>query len=92
MYKRSCTKCFHCEACSHLDLEGTMFKMDATNCNHYLCVPDPEEFDKQLRALYDDFGIEEGHEQMDSAICELLRQFGYGKAVDSFYATTKWYA
>lgn len=94
MYKRCCVRCFHCEACSHLDLEGAMFKMDATNCPHYLCVPSPEEFAYQIRLLVDlhDKDIEVRHKLMDGRILELVSQFGYTDAAEIFNNTRKWYA
>lgn len=94
MYKRCCVRCFHCEACSHLDLEGAMFKMDATNCPHYLCVPEPEEFActmKTTAEFYND-DLELRHEMMDNRMLDLLKSFGYGDAVKIFKNTRKLYA
>lgn len=91
MYKRECVRCFHVEACSHLDLEGAMFGVDAKRCPYYLCVTEPDEFKRQMEDLDKLGDVEVKHTLMDDRMCDLLKQFGYGDAVEIFKKSHKWY-
>ena len=56
----------------------------------------PEEFSKRMRDIQytykERYDIEERHVAMDDLMCELLRELGYGKGIDIFKDTDKWYA
>ena len=54
----------------------------------------PEEFWlKMCTIITENDGYEEyTHIYMDELMCELLRELGYGKGVDVFENTPKWYS
>lgn len=57
----------------------------------------PEEFATQMRDLYEFHYVKNNDEElahgyMDDAMCDLLRQLGYGEGVDIFIKTPKWYS
>lgn len=57
----------------------------------------PEEFAAKMQKVYDLHYIKEDDEEvvhsvMDTIMCNLLRQLGYGDGVDIFINTPKWYA
>lgn len=54
----------------------------------------PVKFSAQMRALIEQYGDDEEscHWHCDQLICQLLRELGYGEAVDMFEATERWYA
>lgn len=65
-----------------------------------VCIPTPEEFAEQMKdasiprlrfgKFYED--CEDTHSRMDGLMCDLLRELGYGEAVDIFEDSPKWYA
>ena len=54
----------------------------------------PEEFGAKMQKIHDDYqyDVEEVHSKMDDAMCDLLIELGYAKAVAIFDAENKWYA
>lgn len=58
----------------------------------------PEEFEKKMRdavkesTLYGYTDEEAVHICMDSIMCKLLRELGYGAGIDVFVKTRKWYS
>lgn len=57
----------------------------------------PDEFERKMLEIKDKYYEAETdeelcHEKMDELICALLRKLGYGKGVDIFEDTPKWYA
>lgn len=53
---------------------------------------DAEDFVIKIKFASQRIGTEEAHMEMDKLMCEKLRELGYGKAVDIFESTGKWYA
>ncbi len=59
----------------------------------FLRVITTERFEKMMREIVErDLHPEDQHLEMDALMCETLRQLGYGKGVDIFENTEKWYA
>lgn len=57
----------------------------------------PDEFEQKMLEIkneyyYNDDDEEVCHEKFDELMCALLRKLGYGKGVDIFEGTPKWYA
>lgn len=57
----------------------------------------PDEFEQKMLEIKKKYYEEENdeevcHAEMDDLICLLLRKLGYGKGVDIFCTTPKWYA
>ena len=57
----------------------------------------PEEFEEKMflikKRFYDEAGDKEVcHMKMDDEMCALLSSLGYGKGIDIFESTDKWYA
>lgn len=54
----------------------------------------PEEFEKAMMNLAEqwDLDIELRHCEMDDLMCKVLVNLGYGKGVNIFEASERWYA
>ncbi len=55
----------------------------------------PEEALERMQAIYPLSGIydnEEAHSKADDLLCEILESLGYGKTVELFKSSEKWYA
>lgn len=54
----------------------------------------PRSFAHRMQKLYEEYGgdREAVHAEMDDLMCNLLRSLGYGKGVEIFESTDKWYA
>jgi len=51
----------------------------------------PDEFEEEMRKRSDADWVDTDHMRMDELMCELLRSLGYGKGVEVFEGTQKWY-
>ena len=51
-----------------------------------------EEFCEQMKALQDEWDIEEAHGKADDILCEVLRKLGYNRIVDLYEKIDKWYS
>ena len=54
-------------------------------------IPTPKEFAITMQSLKGG-DLEISHVEMDDAIVKLLRQLGYGEAMDIYESQHKWYA
>jgi hypothetical protein len=52
----------------------------------------PTEFLETMRRLSANVDTEDRHSKMDDAMANLLRELGYGDAVDVIEGTERWYA
>ena len=58
----------------------------------------PSEFEERMRDIstsdsgYPGCNTEDRHRAMDDLMCEILEALGYGKGVEVFKQTHKWYA
>lgn len=59
----------------------------------------PEEFEQKMNDINtgnfygtDQYDEEDTHRDMDNIMCNLLRDLGYGKGIDIFKDTPKWYS
>ncbi len=50
------------------------------------------EFTEQLKAADALDSPEQGHEDADMVLCDLLKELGYGEGVEVFLKMTRWYA
>lgn len=61
-------------------------------------IPTPEEFAAKMLAIAHEYSEDAselgdgGHRESDEAMCDLLRQLGYGKAVAIFESAGKWWS
>lgn len=61
-------------------------------------VMTPEEFKQAMADVYHEhwrpnhYDEEDGHIAMDTIMCDLLRDLGYGEGIDIFKSAHKWYA
>lgn len=54
-------------------------------------IASPAEFEAAMEELSSIDDVEQRHILMDIAMCKLLRTLGYGKGINIFEATPKWY-
>ena len=53
----------------------------------------PEEFyDKMVSLRVDDGDVEMSHSNMDELMAQVLTSLGYGKGIDVWDSSSKWYA
>ena len=52
----------------------------------------PDDFAREMRYKSRKTDTEAAHGDMDDLMCNLLRELGYGEAVDVFENAVKWYA
>lgn len=52
----------------------------------------PQEFEKEMKLIYNNFDIEDAHKHMDNLMCELLRTFGDKEGIKIFEEQEKWYS
>lgn len=52
----------------------------------------PEEFEKAMSDLAELWDFEIRHSEMDELMCKVLVHLGYGKGVNIFEASERWYA
>lgn len=59
----------------------------------------PKEFEQKMNDINtgifygtDQYDEEDMHRDMDNIMCNLLRDLGYGKGIDIFEDTPKWYS
>ena len=52
----------------------------------------PEEFASKMKECFAEGDGEASHSDADDLLCNLLRELGYGEAIDIFEAAEKWYA
>lgn len=55
-------------------------------------IPTPDEFLKDMQTVASSNDPEWSHGYMDDMMCNLLKQLGYGEAIEVFRHTEKWYA
>ena len=55
-------------------------------------TPNPEGFAKIMRAVTNDKDPESSHPLADELMAALLRDLGYGEAMDIYAAMPRWYA
>ena len=53
---------------------------------------DPKIIAERMRFIEENEFIDDGHEKADELMCELLRELGYGEAVEIFEKMKKWYS
>lgn len=52
----------------------------------------PDEAKAAMEKIFNMHDIEEAHCRADDLLCDILRELGYGDAVDVFENAYKWYA
>ncbi len=54
----------------------------------------PEQFKKQMQAIFDNEGFDKelAHMDADEFMCDVLTSLGYGEGVEIFKSAPKWYA
>ena len=55
-------------------------------------IPTSDEFLKDMQTVASSNDPECSHVYMDDMMCDLLKQLGYGEAIEVFRHTEKWYA
>jgi hypothetical protein len=52
----------------------------------------PEQAAEEMRRIADTYDEEGGHIEADALMCQILRDLGYGEAMDIFRDMDKWYS
>ena len=55
-------------------------------------MADLKELCEQMKALQDNWDIEEAHGMADDILCEALKQLGYNELVELYEKIEKWYS
>jgi predicted RNA-binding Zn-ribbon protein involved in translation (DUF1610 family) len=80
---------FECPACG-----GGLgdIKKTCPTCGQAIARVNDKGYQERMETEIDNDDMEDAHCKADDILCELLRELGYGKLIDTYEKVPKWYA